>query len=214
MYEDLLNQYESLSNQEKNALLIYKSRLGIVINDLDNNPDFNKYYNFMINVLNNPVNAFIKISVFNSLDLTNIDTFTSSIYKVRDLIIEALNKMTINEKITVFRAVSTNSEINDISKSNIVSTSLSFSETLKFAMAGENINIYQINLEKNSKVAIIPYSITFNTKTNQLKLSNNDTQSEIIINKDLYDFENIASESNNNISIIELNAKLKESRKR
>lgn len=214
MYEDLLNQYESLSNQEKNALLIYKSRLGILINDLDNNPDFNKYYNFMINVLNNPVNAFIKISVFNSLDLTNIDTFTSSIYKVRDLVIEALNKMTINEKITVFRAVSTNSEINDISKSNIVSTSLSFSETLKFAMAGENINIYQINLEKNSKVAIIPYSITFNTKTNQLKLSNNDTQSEIIINKDLYDFENIASESNNNISIIELNAKLKESRKR
>ena len=38
IYEDLIKQYEKLKEEEKNALLVYKSRLGRAINSLDNNP--------------------------------------------------------------------------------------------------------------------------------------------------------------------------------
>lgn len=36
-YEDLIKQYEELTEEEKNILLVYKSRLGRAINSLDNN---------------------------------------------------------------------------------------------------------------------------------------------------------------------------------
>lgn len=35
VYLQLMNQYNELSEQEKNALIIYKSRLGRAINSLD-----------------------------------------------------------------------------------------------------------------------------------------------------------------------------------
>lgn len=37
IYEDLIKQYEALTEEEKNTLLVYKSRLGRAINSLDNN---------------------------------------------------------------------------------------------------------------------------------------------------------------------------------
>ncbi len=37
IYEDLLKQYEELTEEEKNILLVYKSRLGRAINSLNNN---------------------------------------------------------------------------------------------------------------------------------------------------------------------------------
>ena len=37
IYEDLIKQYEALTEEEKNSLLVYKSRLGRAINSLDNN---------------------------------------------------------------------------------------------------------------------------------------------------------------------------------
>ena len=37
IYENLLKQYETLTEEEKNTLLVYKSRLGRAINSLDNN---------------------------------------------------------------------------------------------------------------------------------------------------------------------------------
>ena len=37
IYEDLIKQYEELSTEDKNALLVYKSRLGRAINSIGNN---------------------------------------------------------------------------------------------------------------------------------------------------------------------------------
>lgn len=37
IYEDLLKQYEELTEEEKNILLVYKSRLSRAINSLNNN---------------------------------------------------------------------------------------------------------------------------------------------------------------------------------
>ena len=213
MYEDLIRQYHSLSEEEKNALLIYKSRLGLLINDLDNNPDFDKYYQYCLNIFTNPLNLMIRMSVFKNIDITTMDTFKDSIYKVKEILDKTINKLTINEDTTLYRAVSTNNDINDISKSNVISTSLSFFETLNFANAGENINIYQINLKKGSHVACVPYAILNDTRTHRIILTSKKDQEEIILNKDFYNFDTIANEKMNNINIIEVDAKEKEVQK-
>jgi len=206
MYEDLIRQYHSLSEEEKNALLIYKSRLGLLINDLENNPDFLKYYNYYLQLFSNPLNLMIQMSVFKNINLSSLDTFKDSIYNIKTILDKTITKLTINEDTTLYRAVSTNNNINDISKSNIISTSLSFFETLNFANAGENINIYQINLKKGSHVACIPYAILNDNKTHRIILTSKKDQEEIILNKDFYNFEIIANEKMNNIQIIEVNA--------
>ena len=210
MYEDLIRQYHNLSEEEQNALLVYKSRLGLLINDLDNNPNFEEYYKYYLNLFSNPFNLSMRFSVFKNIDLTSLEDFIASIYKIKEVLDKTIDKLVVNEDTTLYRAVSTNSNINDISKSNIISTSLSFFETLNFANAGENIAIYQINLKKGSHVACVPYAILNDQKTHRIIKSPKKDQEEIILNKDNYEFVNIVQENmSNNISIIEVDAKEK-----
>ncbi len=72
MYEDLVKQFETLSDDEKNALLVYKSKLGIAINAMDN--DFSKVrriYNEYKELVDMPQNLFIKMSVFKDIDFSS-----------------------------------------------------------------------------------------------------------------------------------------------
>lgn len=202
MIDDLNIQYNSLSENEKNTLLIYKSRLGLLINDLDNNPDYNYYYDYLINIFNNPINMLLKTTIFKSIDLTSIDAFKESIINIKNNLDELINKFIINEDITLYRIISSNDYINGISKGNIISTSFSFGETLKFANAGENIVIYQINLKKGSHVGYIPYSILYDNKNNRLVLSKNQNEEEIIIDKNNYNFDEVNNYMQNGINFI------------
>ena len=39
VYEELINEYNKLTDEEKNSLLVYKSRLGRAINSLNNDEE-------------------------------------------------------------------------------------------------------------------------------------------------------------------------------
>ena len=85
IYEDLIKQYEKLSEEEKNALLVYKSRLGRAINSLDNNPlEIKEIYEQYKMLLNDSKNIFMKFTVFKDISFENLEAFKSSLLKTKE----------------------------------------------------------------------------------------------------------------------------------
>ena len=64
MYDELMKQFKKLSDEEKNALLVYKTRLGLLINDLDNEPDWDYYYERYKRISSSPQNALLQTLIF------------------------------------------------------------------------------------------------------------------------------------------------------
>ncbi len=66
---DLIAQYNNLTEEEKSILLIYKSQLFYFINGIDNINDDNRKsyivkYNEFKEIVEKPENIFIRLSVF------------------------------------------------------------------------------------------------------------------------------------------------------
>ena len=207
--DNLYEQYEKLSEEEKNSLLIYKTGLGLLLNDLDNDPDYQLYYDKYTKLLSLPVNMLIKMTVFNTIDFTSLDTFKESIHHIKEILDEATSKITTNEDLVVYRAISSDKDINGLSKGNLISTSLSFVTTLNYSVAGENIKLYEISIPAGSKVAVIPYSVELYIQSGRLVLTNSTLDDEIILNSDNYTFEQTDS-NNGEIEIITIAAHKKD----
>ncbi len=216
LYEKLIDQYNNLDDIEKNALLVYKSRLGRAINSLNNNDqEVKDIYEQYKKLLVNPKNLFIAYTVFKNISFDNLDSFKESLKVVDKIVRNTTNKLILPEDITVYRVVSIKNDekLNAISKSNLISTSLNINECSKFIIPKDKYKtyLYQINLEKDSKVAICPYSILLNEKEEQLTITSRKDQEELLLSKDNYNFTEILStntklESNNEINIIVIDA--------
>ena len=191
MYEYLKEEFEKLSEEEKNALMIYKSRLGLAINDMNR---IDEIYYFYKDIINDPKNIFLKMSVFKDIDFSNVISFSESLDHIYEIVKKATSKIILKEDLTVYRMVSIkdDEELKDISKGTVISTSINIDTCSKFLINEEGYKhyLYQINLEKGSKVGICPYSILYNRGDNTVTLSKNSDQEEIIINKYNYSFEN------------------------
>lgn len=216
IYEDLIEQYKNLDESEAHALLIYKSRLSRAINSLDiDDGEVIESYNTYKEYLENPSNIFMKMTVFNDIDFSDISSFKNSLELVKKKIKDASLKMRLKDDLTVYRALSVPSDdsVSFISKSDIISTSTSFDECSKFIIPDSNYKhtLYQINLEKDSPVLICPYSILI--KDGVLSLTQRHDQKEIILLKDNYDFTEVLSTDAklndlDNINIVLLDAEV------
>lgn len=196
VYQDLIQQYDCLSQDDKNTLLIYKSRLSRAINSLDiDDNEIKDVYDLYKNYLDDTKNIFMKMTVFKDISFDNFDSFKESLRDVKEKLEKVTSKITLPEDITVFRAVSVpkDKELSFISKSEIISTSFSIDECSKFLIPNSNNYLYQINLKQGSSVAICPYSILINQETHQLSLTQKTDQKEVIISKSNYDFFEILS---------------------
>lgn len=199
MYKELEKQYELLSLEEKNLLLIYKSRLFDFINRIDlimNNMQIKNLYNEKYvefkRIINLPENSFIKYSIFSNISLNTYDSFLNSIKEIQEKIIN-IPKIIIPKNIKVYRAV-TVTDLNDIYKistSNLISTSLDVEVTDSFYTNNGQDILYQINLHENTPCLIVPYSIKIyeNDGKQVLKVQKNDSQKEIILFKDFLNYE-------------------------
>src|SRR5574344_1571873 len=198
----LISQYNLLSNEEKNVIIIYKTRLGAIINSLDK-INSNEYPPYFINAyneykltLNNVNNMFLKFSTFYAIDDLNIDTFYNSLLNVKKTLLSCQNKIILPDDITLYRGISTNDleNLELLSKDKLVSTSTNQQVCKSFL----NINKYNIldiiKVKANTSVIVASYSIkrTYNdiadaingnVKASSLKIQYNDDQSEIILFK-------------------------------
>lgn len=85
--ENLLEEYENLTSEEKNSLLVYKSRLGRAINSLDN--DYQEvediYYKYK-ELLSKKENMFMSLTVFKDVSFDSIDSFIESLVNTKEII--------------------------------------------------------------------------------------------------------------------------------
>lgn len=219
IYEDLIKQYEKLSEEEKNALLVYKSRLGRAINSLDNNPlEIKEIYEQYKMLLNDSKNIFMKFTVFKDISFENLEAFKSSLLKTKEIVKEASTKIILPEDVTTYRAfsISKEDELSTISRTDLISTSLNINECSKYLIPNKGYThyLYQINLEKGSMVTICPYRILIDNN-GRLTLTKENNSEEIIISKDNYDFDSVIEtttelNAKEELNIISINAISKE----
>ena len=191
VYENLKKKFENLSDDNKNALLVYKSRLGRAINSLDiDEKEIIDIYNKYKELLSNPKNMFMSFTVFKDVSFSSLNSFKESLKNIKEKVMNI--NFTLDEDITVYRAFSLkdNSDEQLLAKSELISTSLNIDTCDKFLVACNNIHyLYQINLTKSSLVAICPYAIKIDG--DRLILSNNDVQEEVLLNKENYSFDTV-----------------------
>ena len=85
IYEDLIKQYEELSIEDKNALLVYKSRLGRAINSIGNNDsEIEEIYEQYKKLLDDPKNIFMAYTVFKDISFTTINDFKTSLISIKE----------------------------------------------------------------------------------------------------------------------------------
>lgn len=218
--ENLLEEYENLTSEEKNSLLVYKSRLGRAINSLDNDYQVVEdiYYKYK-ELLSKKENMFMSLTVFKDVSFDSIDSFIESLVNTKEIIKNI--DMKLEEDMTVYRAYSipTAQEEMFLSRSELVSTSLDIDNCDDFLINDDNYNhyLYKINLEKGSLVTVCPYSILLDGLTGRLILSKNNTQDEVILNKENYNFEVVKTttrtlEDGSNLEIKTINGSPKEKR--
>lgn len=224
LYEKLTQQYNKLADEEKNALLIYKSRLGRAINSLNNNPlEVQDIYLMYKHLLENPKNAFMAFTVFKSVSFSDLESFKSSLMEVEKMVKTAIRKIVLPEDVTIYRGISILEESNlvPVAKTSLVSTSFDIQECSKFLQmppgGGYKHYLYQINLEKFSCVGVCPYAILYDEKEKRLLLTQSRDQKELIFIKEDFIFEeqlsSIISLNNGNINMILLNAKMQKHEK-
>lgn len=177
IYEDLIKQYEELTDEEKNI--------------------------------------FMKFSVFKDISFKNLEEFIESLKNVKEKLDKISTKIILPQVITVYRAFSIRDEeeLIPLSKSNLISTSLDIDECSKYIIPNKGFihYLYQINLEKNSMVAICPYRILIDNH-DRLVLTKENESKEIIISKDNFEFEKVVEtkakfNGNEELNIISINAK-------
>ena len=162
---------------------------------------------------------FMSLTVFKDVSFDSIDSFIESLVNTKEIMKNI--DMKLEEDMTVYRAYSipTAQEEMFLSRSELVSTSLDIDNCDDFLINDDNYNhyLYKINLEKGSLVTVCPYSILLDGLTGRLILSKNNTQDEVILNKENYNFEVVKTttrtlEDGSNLEIKTINGSPKEKR--
>lgn len=222
-YNKLIEKYENLNDEQKRACLIYKSKLSYLINEISavpnfleldaneiyenikNKQQFSEIYTDYKNILDNPKNIFIKLSIMSDLNFSSIQTIIDSLKVVYTTLLNS--KIKIENSLKLFRIVSTEYPTTSISKSNIISTSIDVDCIDKFMLNKYN-DLYQIELEAGSMVLVIPYAILLDSRDNSLKIVKDDiNQKEVVIfNNDLTFLEYEKKSYENNFTVHKMTA--------
>lgn len=219
IYDDLVRQYENLDENDKNTLLVYKSRLSKAINFLDNNDEVHEIYEYYQRLLNNPENMFIAFTVFNNISFESYDSFKKSLISIKSRLSDVTSKLVLPRDTTVYRVVSVKEgdKLDFLARTELISTSMNLDECGKFLIPNKGYThyLYQINLDKNSPVAVCPYGILLDSNHNRLILSKDSDQEEVILSKKYYDFdvtlETVAKLDNDcDLNIVSVDAKAKQ----
>lgn len=185
--------FNNLSDSEKEALIIYKSRMGLFINDIENYNLGKDIYFYYKKIFDNPLNMTYKFYPFKNVDFASFISFTESLENIKETIIN-IKPYNLKQDKTVFRFASSKENIDDISNGDLISTSESIKEASKFIdTSKKNNSLFQINLKEGSPVLFCPYNFKYDSKNNRLKLESYDNQEEILLKKSDYLFDNTFS---------------------
>jgi hypothetical protein len=201
MMLDLIEQYNALSDKEKQAILIYKSQLGLFINqisnlitldssDIFNNlPDKTTFYHKYLQykaIIEKTNNSFIRYSLFSNIDFTNIYTFINSLKQVYLALIALKDKIVTKDNLTLYRSYLINKQASGfiLAPHNLVSTSLNIDVCDRFIRDNLDAALNIITIPQGTPVLVAPYSIGYKINTDTLSIIKNDEQAEVILYQD------------------------------
>ena len=190
IYQNLIQQYNQLSLEEQQAILIYKSRLFNLINEITSIPNFkdlttDEIINILPNkeqlikevqsfheILNKKENITVKYSVFNLIHLDNFNILIEDIKNIYLILEQAKDKIILDNDLTVYRGISLKSkeELLEFSKGNIISTSINLDDTEPFLFSNEIAILYVFQLKKGTPLLVSPTSLvrTYKDKADYL----------------------------------------------
>ena len=167
VYEELKNKFEDLNDDDKNALLIYKSRLGRAINSLDiEEKEVVDVYNKYKRLLSNPANMFMSFTVFKDVSFSSLDSFKESLINIKKKVMNI--NLTLDEDTTVYRAFS----LSDDSEEELLSKSHDQEEILlnKENYSFDIVKTTTKELDNNEKLIIRVLDSETLEKTNTKKV--------------------------------------------
>lgn len=155
LFSEFLNSFNNLSEDEKNAILLYQSRLFYFINEISSIDSysvlqskeiyaclkdkelFEKQFNEYKEIINNPHNLFFKMGIFQHISFDNLIEFIDSICNVIDTLVNIKNKIILDKEITLYRGVNIdNLDSLSLGKGKFISTSLDPDVALEFTSGG------------------------------------------------------------------------------
>ena len=179
IYNDLLEQYNRLDDEDKRAIIIYKSKLFRLINLITSIPEFEqlsveeiierlpdidklKQEVWQFNqILNRPENMIVKYSVFKNV---NLDDFNSLVEYLR-LIYYRLNsikeKIILKDDLTVYRGIAFNEdeELDRLAQGNLISTSIKIEDTEPYMSFKRKAALYMIRIKAGTPLLVAPTSL-------------------------------------------------------
>lgn len=178
IYNDLIMQYENLTLEERNAILIYKSQLYNILNAMSSIPNFLTIdeesllnmldYDHLINIFENykkivfdNKNITTRYTIFFGIDFTNIFTCMKSLKEVYKTILNAKGKITLKENLTVYRGINldTPNSPTSLSRGELISTGLKLDDAFTFLLNKKYNHLYVIEIEAGINVLVTPYAL-------------------------------------------------------
>ena len=206
IYEELLLQYEDLNDVEKNAILVYKSKLFVIINsiskivgydklsvsqiikELPNKEECINVFNSYSKTLSDLKNKFIKNTVFSNIRFDTFENLISDLIIIIDVLNTISFKLILNDDTIVYRSilVDKNKEFDFINDSpSFISTSIKIDDAELF-LNGDNTkdkHFYKIKLNKGVPVIVSPFTVVRKYDSPGDELLANDNYSLMISNR-------------------------------
>ena len=217
--DSLLKQYQVLSDKEKNAILVYKSSLGLLINQVnqylsDNNnivellknKDFiavaHSYYESVKMIYD--TDMFIKHTLLQNINMKSFTTFIMSIIDINYILLGCVDKIKIEDEMTLYRFVSYGEEKDDISNSELISTTTDIDVCDAFFEDNKNYVLYELTVDKGVPVLVCPYAIKAHYESygdyllrfspKKVTIQEGDNQSEVVLYKSRCLFHDMSEE--------------------
>lgn len=191
VYNDLIMQYEQLTLEEKNAILVYKSQLYNILNSMSAIPNFldideEKLLNqldkdYLIDLFEKykktvflNKNLTTRYTIFSHIDFTNILTCMKSLKEIYKIIMQAKGKIKLKDKLTVYRGISLDTPYapTNLSRGEIISTGLKLEDAFTFLFRREYNHLYVIEIESGTNVLVTPYALIITYPANENHILN------------------------------------------
>lgn len=216
---NLISQYNQLSDKEKHAILVYKSSLGLLINEInsyladnDNIEELlqdphitsvaQEYYDEFLDFYNNDL--ILRHTLLKSINMKSVKSFIMSIVDINYTLLNCVDKIKLDEPKKLYRLVSYKDSYDDISKGEFVSTTGSLDVCDCFMKRDQNYILYEFDVDSDIPVLVCPYSVKSSydsifdylifRRPKKIFIEQGDDQDEVVLYKSRCKFEVLSEE--------------------
>ena len=187
IYHHLVKQYEHLDDEEKKAILIYKSKIFDFMNAItcvdhfeelsaaeiaSRIPDLNKHLDKIEHfrkIVDLKENMMVKYTIFQGIHLDNPLQLIDDLKREYQILLQAKDKMMLQEDLVVYRGVSLEhlEDVSNLARGNIISTSIKIEDTEPFLFQKDINILYVIHLKKGTSLLVAPVSLVHTYKDHE-----------------------------------------------